>query len=93
MYCATCKIFKNSTLVKQQTVLDLGGITASLKSKSKKFAKNEKCMQKYIYCHFESEGYKVFIEDVSVTLIDKTDGSDPMKRRNFRMHTLKSLAP
>ena len=27
-------------------------------------------MQKYIYCHFESEVYKVFIEDVLVTLID-----------------------
>ena len=45
-------------------------------------------MQKYIYCHFESEVYKVFIEDVLVTLIDKTDSSDPTKRRNFRMDTL-----
>ena len=50
-------------------------------------------MQKYMYCHFESEVYKVFIEDVLVTLIDKTDSSDPTKRRNFRMDTLKALAP
>ena len=50
-------------------------------------------MQKCLYCHFESEGYKVFIEDGSVTLIDKTDGSDPTKRHFFWMHTLKAVAP
>ena len=35
----------------------------------------------------------VFLEDVSITLIDKTDGSDPTKRETFWMHTLKTLAP
>ena len=28
-----------------------------------------------------------------ITLIDKIDGSDPMKREAFRMLTLKTLAP
>ena len=28
-----------------------------------------------------------------VTLIDKTDGSDPTKRETFWMHTLTTLAP
>ena len=31
------------------------------------------------YSHFESEGHNGFLEDVSMTLMDKTDGSDPTK--------------
>ena len=34
-----------------------------------------------------------FLEDMSITLIDKTDGSDPMKRETFWMHSLNRLAP
>ena len=47
----------------------------------------------YLYSHFESEGHNGFLEDVSITLIDKTDGSNPTKRETFWMHTLKTLAP
>ena len=50
-------------------------------------------MQKYLYSHFESEGHNGFLEDVPITLIDKTDGSDPKKRETFWMHTLKTLPP
>ena len=48
-------------------------------------------MQEHLYSHFESEGHNGFI-DVSITLIDKTDGSDPTKRETFWMHMLKTLA-
>ena len=50
-------------------------------------------MQEYLYSHFESEGHNGFLEDVSITLIDKTDGFNPTKRETFWMHTLKTLAP
>ena len=50
-------------------------------------------MQEYLYSHFESEGHNGFLKDVSITLIDKTDVSDPTKRETFWMHTLKTLAP
>ena len=50
-------------------------------------------MQKYLYSYFENEWHNCFLEDVSVTLIDKTDGSDPTKRETFWMHMLKTLAP
>ena len=50
-------------------------------------------MQEYLYSHFESGGHNCFLEDVSITLIDKTDGSDPTKRETFWIHTLKTLAP
>ena len=63
------------------------------KPESRKLDRNEKYMQEYLYSHFESEGHNGFLEDVSITLIDKTDGSDPTKRETFWMHTLKTLAP
>ena len=40
-------------------------------------------MQEHLYKHFESEGHTEFFDDVSITLIDKTDGSDPTKRENY----------
>ena len=49
-------------------------------------------MQEYLYSHFESEGHNGFLEDASITLIDKTDGFDPNKRKTFWMDTLKKLA-
>ena len=49
-------------------------------------------MQEYLYTHFEGEGHNGFL-DVSITLIDKTEGSDPTKRETFWMHRLKTLAP
>ena len=50
-------------------------------------------MQEYLYSHFESEGHNGFLEDVSITLIDKTDDSDPTEREIFWMHAFKTLAP
>ena len=50
-------------------------------------------MQEYLYRHFESEGHTEFLDDVSVTLIGKTDCSNPTKRDNYWMQTLKTFAP
>ena len=50
-------------------------------------------MQEHLYSRFESEGHNGFLEDVSIALIDKTDGSDLTKRETFWMHTRKTLAP
>ena len=49
-------------------------------------------MQEYLYSHFESEGHNGFL-DVSIALIDKTDGSDHTKRETFWVHAFKTLAP
>ena len=40
--------------------------------------------------YFESEGHTEILDDVSITLIDKTDGSNPTKRENYWMRTLKT---
>ena len=42
--------------------------------------------------YFESEGHTEILDDVSITLIDKTDGSNPTKSENYWMRTLKTYA-
>ena len=42
--------------------------------------------------YFESEGHTEILDDVSITLNDKTDGSNPTKRENYWMRTLKTYA-
>ena len=91
VYLATCKICNKQYT--GQTTDSFRSTWNKYKSKSRKFDRNEKCMQEYLYSHFESEGHNGFLEDVSIALIDKTDGSDPTKREKFWMHTLKTLAP
>ena len=48
-------------------------------------------MQEHLYRHLGSPGHKGFLNDVLVTLIDKTDGSDPKKREDYWMNTLKTM--
>ena len=59
----------------------------------RKLHRNESCMQQHLYEHFCSKGHSRFLGNVSVNLIDKTDGFQAQKRDNYWMRTLKSLAP
>ena len=46
------------------------------------------------YEHFCSHGHNDgFLEDVTITLTNKTDGKDPKNTENYGMRTLKTLAP
>ena len=41
-------------------------------------------MQEHFYKHFqEEEGHKGFMNEASVTFIDKTDGKDPKKEKDI----------
>ena len=51
----------------------------------------ESCMHEHLYKHFQTEDYKGFLNDASVTFIDKTDGKDPKKR--YWMRKLKIMQP
>ena len=62
------------------------------KSNPRKFDRKESCMQEHLYRHFSSSGHRGFLNDVSVTLIDKTNGSDPKKQEDYLMKILK-MAP
>ena len=91
VHLLTCNKCKNNTLVKLLTTFVADGIITSLKVKV--FKRGEKCMQQHLYKHFESEGHTEFLDDVSVKLIHKTDGSNPTKRENYWIQTLKKFAP
>ena len=45
-------------------------------------------MKEHLFRHFLSLGHKGFLNDVSVTFIDKTDPSYPPKHENFWRETL-----
>ena len=63
------------------------------KSNCRKHQHGETCMQQHSYEHFWGSNYNCFISDVSVTFIDKTDPSDPLKKEDYWRSTLKAMAP
>ena len=48
----------------------------------------ESCKQQFFQIHFLQDDHHGFLEDVEVTLIDKTPASDPTKREYYWMRTL-----
>ena len=48
-------------------------------------------MQEHLYKLFQIEGHKGFLNEASVTFIDKTDGEDPKKRERYWMQTLTTM--
>ena len=63
------------------------------KSNDRKYLVGEPCVQEHIFEHFNSEGHTGFLENVSVTFLDKTDSQNPEKRENYWIHTLKIMVP
>ena len=63
------------------------------KSNNRKHQRLEPCMQEHLFEHFNEEGHHGFLEDVSITFIDKTDPSEPLKRENYWKNVLKTMAP
>ena len=63
------------------------------KCNDRKFNRGEHCAQEHLYEHFYSDGHNGYLEDLAITLINKTDGRDPKNRENYWMRTLKMLAP
>ena len=90
IYLPTCKQCKKQYT--GETTDDFRYRWNSYKYDSRKFDRKESCMQEHLYRHFSSSGHMGFLNDVSVTLLDKTDGSDPKKREDYWMKTLKTMA-
>ena len=88
MYLLTCNKCKKQYT--GQTTDNFCGRWNNYKSKSKSFKRGEKCIQEHLYKHFESERDTEFLDDVSIALIDKIDGSNPTKGENYWMQTLKT---
>ena len=50
-------------------------------------------MQPELFEHFHSQGHNGFLQDCSITLINKTDGSDPTRREEYLRVVLKIVTP
>ena len=50
-------------------------------------------MQPELFEHFHSEEHNGFLQDCSITLIDKTDYSDTTRREEYWRVVLKLVAP
>ena len=55
--------------------------------------KGAEMRQKHLHEHFMGEDHQGLEKDVEITLIDKTDTSDPTKREDFWIRTLGTMAP
>ena len=49
-------------------------------------------MQQHLFNHFCASGDRSFIENLSLTFVDKTDPSDLLKREDYWRSTLKTMA-
>ena len=50
-------------------------------------------MQEHLFSHFSMAGHGGFLNEVSITFIDKTDPSDPLRRDDYWRQTLKTIVP
>ena len=50
-------------------------------------------MQEHLFRHFLSPGHNGFLDDLSITFIDKTNPSHPLKREDYWRGTFKTMAP
>ena len=50
-------------------------------------------MEQHLYEPFQSPGHTVYVDDVGITVIDKTELVIPAKREEYWRQTLKTLAP
>ena len=53
------------------------------KINDRKCQRSEPCMQEHLFRYSSSPGHNGFLNDVSVTFIDKTYPSDPLKCKGF----------
>ena len=63
------------------------------KSNDRKFQRLETCMQEQLLSQFSMAGHNGFLNDVSITFIDKTDPSDLLRRGDYWRQTLKTMVP
>ena len=66
---------------------------SNYKDNDRKYPRQESCMQEHLFKHFNSMGQDGFLNNASITLIDKTDGKNLEKREDYWRRTLKIYSP
>ena len=51
------------------------------------------CMWQHLFEHFTNEGYFSFLEDVTITFINKTGPKDPNQHEQYGRHFGKKIEP
>ena len=59
----------------------------------RKHSRKDSCMHEHLFKHFNSMGHNDFLNNVSMKLIDKTDGKNPKKREDYWRRNLKTFSP
>ena len=78
VYLLTCnKCFEQYV---GQTIDEFRRQWNNYKSNDRKLQRLEPCMQEHLFNHFSMAGHDGFVNNVSITFIDKTDPSDPLRR-------------
>ena len=65
----------------------------SYKENDRKALRGEEHMQSELFEHFAADNHNCFLTDCSITMIDKTNGSDPTRREEYWKTVLKTVAP
>ena len=76
-----------------QTVEEFRYRCNNYKNNGRNYQEYGTCMQQHLFEHFSEEGHHSFLEDVSITLIDKTDPSNSLQRENYWRSILKTVVP
>ena len=63
------------------------------KKDNRKALRGEHHMQAFFHSHFSEEGHYGFEEDCEITIIDKTDPSQPLRRESYWRDRLRTLLP
>ena len=91
IYLLTCKVYLKQYV--GQTVEEFRLRSNNYKSNNRKHQRLGPYMQVHLFEHFNDKGHHGFLEDISITFIDKTDPSEPLKKENYWKNVLKTMAP
>ena len=79
VYLLTCRVCLKQYV--GQTVDEFRN-RCNYKSNDRKYLNRQSCFQEHIFEHFKGDDHSGFVENVSITFIDKTDPSNPEMREN-----------
>ena len=89
VYLLTCNVCLKQYV--GQTVEEFTYRWSNYKNNGRNYEEHGTCMPQHHFEHFSEEGHNSFPEDVSITLIDKTNPSNPLQRENYWRSTLKTM--
>ena len=95
IYLLTCNKCRKQSVNIGQTVDTFRYRRNNYRSSSRKHAHGISCMQEHLYEHFCDGEHSGFLNDVSITFVDKTDPVNSLQTEteNYWKHTLKIFAP